>query len=99
MVHVSRPFRNKGDYAAAESLYRRSLAIKEKALGPDHPSFAASLDSLAILFGNKGDYAAAEPLFQRSLAIKEKALGPDHPKVARSRRNLARLLEAKAQAG
>jgi len=26
-----------GDYARAEQLYRRALAIDEKALGPDHP--------------------------------------------------------------
>jgi tetratricopeptide (TPR) repeat protein len=29
-----------GDYAAAEPLYRRALAIDEKALGPDHPTVA-----------------------------------------------------------
>jgi len=28
----------KGDYAAAETLLRRALAIDEKALGPDHPT-------------------------------------------------------------
>lgn len=27
----------KGDYAAAEPLYRRAVAIDEKALGADHP--------------------------------------------------------------
>jgi tetratricopeptide (TPR) repeat protein len=27
----------KGDYAAAEPLFRRALAIDEKALGPNHP--------------------------------------------------------------
>ena len=53
MVHVSRPFRNKGDYAAAESLYRRSLAIKEKALGPDHPKVARSRRNLARLLEAK----------------------------------------------
>jgi hypothetical protein len=35
-----------GQYASAEPLYKRSLAIKEKALGPDHPSMAASLNNL-----------------------------------------------------
>jgi Tetratricopeptide repeat len=28
----------KGDYSGAEPLYRRALAIDEKALGPDHPN-------------------------------------------------------------
>ena len=36
-----------GQYASAEPLYKRSLAIKEKALGLDHPSVAASLNNRA----------------------------------------------------
>ncbi|MEK6643371.1 MAG: tetratricopeptide repeat protein, partial [Planctomycetota bacterium] len=80
-----------GDYAKAEPLYKRSLAIYEKALGPDHPNVATSLNNLAELYRTQGDYAKAEPLFKRSLAIGEKALGPDHPKVATSLNNLAEL--------
>jgi tetratricopeptide (TPR) repeat protein len=69
-------------YADAESLYKRSLAINEKALGADHPDVAASLTNLANLYGAQGRYADAEPLYKRSLAINEKALGPGHPNVA-----------------
>ncbi len=88
---------NQGQYAAAEPLYRRSLAISEKALGPDHPDVALSLNNLAVLLGDQGQYAAAEPLNRRSLAIREKALGPDHPDVALSLNNLAGLLRAQGQ--
>ena len=59
-----------------------SLAINEKALGPDHPRCRASLNNLAELYRAQGRYADAEPLYKRSLAIREKALGPDHPDVA-----------------
>ncbi|CAN0409095.1 unnamed protein product, partial [Laminaria digitata] len=38
-----------GNYAEAGPLYKRSLAIKEKALGPEHPSVAKSLNGLAGL--------------------------------------------------
>lgn len=38
-----------GNYAEAEPLYERSLAIFEKALGPQHPNVAQSLNSLAEL--------------------------------------------------
>jgi tetratricopeptide (TPR) repeat protein len=86
---------SKGDYRAAELLYRRALAIAEKALGPDHPDTAGSLNNLASLLESKGDYAAAEPLYRRALAIAEKALGPDHPHTATSLENLAGLLESK----
>ncbi len=81
-----------GDYSGAEPLFRRALAIDEKALGPDHPEVATGLNNLALLLYATGDYAAAEPLFRQALAISEKALGPDHPTVATCLNNLATLL-------
>ncbi len=38
-----------GRYDEAEPLYKRSLAIREKALGPEHPDVAASLENYAAL--------------------------------------------------
>jgi CHAT domain-containing protein len=76
-------------YADAEGLFKRALAIKEKALGPDHPDFARSLGNLAWLRYEQGRYADAEELYKRDLAIREKALGADHPDVAATLDNLA----------
>jgi tetratricopeptide (TPR) repeat protein len=81
--------------AGAEPLYRRALAIDEKALGPEHPSTAISLNNLGSLLKARGDLAGAEPLYRRALAIDEKALGPDHPYTAVDLDNLAGSLEAK----
>ena len=82
---------SKALYAEAEPLYERALAIREKALGPEHPDVAMSLNNLAALYRNQGAYAKAEPLYERALAIREKALGPEHPDVATSLNNLAVL--------
>ena len=71
----------------------RSLAICEKALGPEHPDTAASLNNLARLLHDQGDLAGARPLFKRALTIREKALGPEHPDTATSLNNLALLLK------
>ncbi len=71
-------------YAQAEPLYQRALAIDEKALGPEHPAVATGLNNLALLYYAEGKYTEAEPLFRRALAIAEKALGPEHPQVATS---------------
>jgi tetratricopeptide (TPR) repeat protein len=60
----------------------RALAIREKALGPDHPDVASSLNNLGNVYLRQGHYAESEPLHMRALAIREKALGPDHPDVA-----------------
>ena len=79
-------------YAKAEPLYRRSLAIWEESFGPDHADVAVGLNNLASLLWGQGKLAEAEPLSRRSLAMWEKALGPDHPRVALSLNNLASLL-------
>jgi len=68
-----------------------ALAIREKALGPDHPDVAKSLNNLAEVYREQGRNADAEALYQRALAIREKALGPDHPDVAKSLNNLAEV--------
>jgi tetratricopeptide (TPR) repeat protein len=65
-------------HAEAEPLYQRVLAILEKALGPDHPDVATTLDNLAIVYrvGHRLDEAIQT--YKRVLTIREKALGPDH---------------------
>ncbi|MDP6180607.1 MAG: tetratricopeptide repeat protein, partial [Desulfatiglandales bacterium] len=88
-----------GRYQEAIFPVKRALAIYEKALGPDHPRVATSLNNLALLYSNLGDYAGAEPLYKRSLAIYEKALGPDHPDVALGLNNLAFLYVADGRIG
>ena len=83
----------KGRYAEAESLIKRALAIKEKALEPDHPFLARRLNNLAKLYKAQGRYAEAEPLFRRALAIFEKVPGPDRFHLA-TLYNLAKLYKA-----
>ena len=80
-----------GRYSEAIPLAQRTLTIREKSLGPDHPDVAVSLNNLAELYRAQGRYADAEPLHKRALTIREKALGPDHPDVALSLNNLAGL--------
>ena len=82
-----------GDLAGARPLFERALAIREKALGPEHPDTASSLNNLAGLLKGQGDLAGARPLYERALAIRERALGPEHPSTATSLNNLARLLQ------
>ncbi len=90
--------RSIGDFGAARPYYERALAIREKALGPDHDNeallqaIALSLNNLGFLLQAMGNLAEARPYFQRALAISEKALGPDHPDTAGSLNNLAWLL-------
>jgi tetratricopeptide (TPR) repeat protein len=80
-----------GAYAEAQALQERALALREQALGPDHPSIAGNLNNLATVHHARGAYAEARALLERALAIQEKALGPDHPEIAMSLTNLANV--------
>ena len=80
-----------GDYRDAEEPLTQALALREKALGPEHPDVAESLNNLAVHYRAQGRYAKAEPLFERSLGVWEKTLGAEHPQVATSLNNLAAL--------
>jgi tetratricopeptide (TPR) repeat protein len=70
-----------GRSADAEQFFKRTLAIREKVLKPDHPDYflvAQSLNNLAAVYNDQGRYAEAELLYERSLPIFEKTLGPDN---------------------
>ena len=80
-----------GSYTEAELLYLRSLSIREKQLGSDHPDVAQSLNNLALLYSYEGKYKEAESLYLRSLGIWEKQLEDKHLDVAATLNNLALL--------
>ncbi|MCP4351212.1 MAG: tetratricopeptide repeat protein [Desulfobacterales bacterium] len=73
-------YRDTGRYEKAESLHRRGLAIVEKALGRDHPSYAGSLNNLADLYISQGRSAEAGQLYVNSLKIMEKNIDSEEPK-------------------
>jgi CHAT domain-containing protein/Tfp pilus assembly protein PilF len=89
--HLGLLYYRQGKYAKAEELYLRSLEVRQKALGSNHPDVATSLSNLANLYHEQGLYVKAEPLFQQALAIREMTLGSDSQDVARSLADLAEL--------
>ncbi|WP_420455615.1 FxSxx-COOH system tetratricopeptide repeat protein [Rubrivirga sp.] len=83
------------DYADAQALFERALALDEAALGPDHPNVAAALSNLGGVLRASGDLKGAEAAYRRALAIAEAAYGPDHPDVATTLNNLGLVLRAR----
>ncbi len=59
-----------GNYERAEPVFKRALAIQEKALGPDHPHMAGSLENLAALYRATNRKQEAEKLEQRAARIR-----------------------------
>ena len=84
--------RRRADYAGAESLLRRALAIREKAYGPDHPHVATVLSNLGLVLRETGDLAGAKEHYERALAIDEAVYSPYHHEVAVNLNNLGNLL-------
>jgi hypothetical protein len=56
----------KGQYAQAEPLYKRALAIEEKVLGPEHPRLALTLENIAEVCRETGRAQEAKALATRA---------------------------------
>jgi len=56
-------------YTQAEPLLKRSLAITEKAFGPDHPQVAISLQNLAGFYRATNRINEAKDLEKRAASI------------------------------
>ena len=64
------------EYAAAKQSHEQALAICRKALPPDHPDIAQSLNNLGLVQDDLRDYAGAKRSHEEALAIRRKSLPP-----------------------
>ncbi|KAH0329153.1 hypothetical protein KCU71_g792, partial [Aureobasidium melanogenum] len=71
-------FADQDQHVGADKLYKRALAGKEKALGPEHTSTLDTVHNLGLLYVDQGRLAEAEEMYERALAGCEKTLGPEH---------------------
>jgi tetratricopeptide (TPR) repeat protein len=63
-------YESMGEYKKVEPHYLKSLKIREKILGEEHPDIATSYNNLAGLYRSMGAYKKAEPLYLKALKIK-----------------------------
>ncbi|MHC4506427.1 MAG: tetratricopeptide repeat protein, partial [Planctomycetota bacterium] len=80
-----------GDYAGAQEAWERTLAIRERDLGPQHRKVAIMHANLALVLEDQGDYAGARRAYERAVAV-EQRVAPDHPGTANTLNNLGHLL-------
>jgi tetratricopeptide (TPR) repeat protein len=59
-----------GQYAQAEPLFKRSLAIHEKGIGPDHFPMAMCLEKVAEIYRATNREREAEEFAQRATRIR-----------------------------
>ena len=78
-------------YGEALEVYRRALAIDEKALGRDHPNLAYDFHGIGTTLFEMRRAAEALPYLEQALALRESnPLDPDL--LSNTRYNLARAL-------
>jgi eukaryotic-like serine/threonine-protein kinase len=87
----------KDDIDGARRLYARSLALREKVLGPKHPELAQSLGGLAECAREQAHTGEAAALFERALALSRQPDGGYYPPVVWILNNYVALLRATGQ--
>jgi tetratricopeptide (TPR) repeat protein len=86
-----------GDYADAEQMYRKALAVYQQLLGSENPSVAYLLGHIADVAGTQGRNAEAETLERGALALWKKLKGEEDPHVADTLDRLAMVLLRQSQ--
>ncbi|MCA1557346.1 MAG: CHAT domain-containing protein, partial [Acidobacteria bacterium] len=87
-------YADRKELARASEMLQRALALREKALGPEHPLVAELLDTgIGRLYMEMGDNKRAEQAYARSLSIREKKLGEYNPDVSNSLNSLSAFYE------
>ena len=72
----------RGNYRRAETLARRSLRIRKKLLGPDHPELATTLNNLAVIHHALGRHRHAEANYRAALTVLAGKVDENHPTLA-----------------
>jgi serine/threonine protein kinase len=68
---------------------KRSRALRQEALGPDHAVTLVTMNNLATAYWDAGRLDQALPLLEQALAKCKDKLGPDHPVTLASMNSLA----------
>ncbi|KAI0159859.1 hypothetical protein GGR52DRAFT_582588 [Hypoxylon sp. FL1284] len=92
VLHLRNEFADKEtdllfNYNEAEQMYRKTLELRERVLGREHPSTLASINNLAL----------AEQMHRQTLELRERVLGREHPSTLDSMNNLANVLDSQGK--
>jgi eukaryotic-like serine/threonine-protein kinase len=91
-------YQREGEREAALRVQQRALALKERALGHDHPDVGISEGNLAVALMELGRNQEALEHVDRSLEILENGLGASHPDLAIQLNNRGEILDALGRA-
>ncbi len=79
MMVMGQVYENLGLYSRAESIYRQTVAIRERYLGPENTDTLKARTSLAWALYRRGRYSESENLLRQTLAIRQGQSGVNNP--------------------
>jgi len=97
LFKLGRCERKFGNFDKALEYYTKSLAIRLKTLGGEHPHVADSYNNIGITWDDKYEYDKALEYYEKSLAIWLKTLGGEHPDVGISYNNIGLIWNSKGE--
>ncbi|MCK4827623.1 tetratricopeptide repeat protein [bacterium] len=84
-------------YERALEYYKKSLAIRLRVFGEQHPDVAESYTGVGEVYSIKGEYEKALEYYKKGLAITLKLYGEEHPDVAASYNNIGNVYSNKGE--
>lgn len=94
LVTLAKLRQSMGQSEAAERLWRRVLAVRQRTLAPNDQLLASTLDGLADSCAAQGKTEQELSLRERSLAVRAASLGADNPALEAHRARIAALRQA-----
>jgi tetratricopeptide (TPR) repeat protein/tRNA A-37 threonylcarbamoyl transferase component Bud32 len=86
---LGQTYKSLGLYESAVAVHTQARAVREAALGLDHPDTLTSRSNLAAVLRDTGRVPEAIALDEATLRLRTAKLGPDHVDTLKSRNNLA----------
>ncbi|MBT8068775.1 MAG: tetratricopeptide repeat protein [Gammaproteobacteria bacterium] len=78
----------KGELAAAAPYFEKTLALREKRYGPEHPFTARAENNIGTLMYSLGRTEEAKHFYETALVKRKKVFGEEHAEVAESLYNV-----------
>ena len=78
-MNVGNVLNDMGKFEEALFQHQKSLDIKIRVVGSDHPDVAASFNNIGAVYAGKGDLENALVQYQKGLEIQTRVFGSDHP--------------------
>ncbi|MEO0515360.1 MAG: tetratricopeptide repeat protein [Planctomycetota bacterium] len=81
MNNLARVMQDQGELQRARELHEKTLELRRRLLGEEHPDVATSMNHLASVIQDQGDLREARELYEKTLELYRRLLGEEHPRT------------------